>query len=182
MLKRSIGKLHPQRLTIGAFLAISGGLLISLALFPLPPHSFAQGPGEEISPEQWNEIALMRFQAGLGHERLAENNEALLNVTPAEALDAAGDEKFSASGQYKTASGHWKEVAKAYETICEEIGSHKARSDADRALEAAKRTLQEGSNLHIRAAKEYGSTNNLERKIKALEKAARNLEHLMNMK
>ncbi len=181
MLKRSIGKLHPQRLTIGALLAISGGLLISLALFPLPPHSFAQGSGEEISQEPWNEIALMRFQAGLGHERLAENNEVLLDVTPAEALDAAGDEKFLASGQYKAASGHWKRVAKAYEMIGEENRLQKARSDADISLVAAKRTLQEGSNLYIRAAKEYGSTNNLERKIKALEKAARNLEHLMKM-
>ncbi len=73
-------------------------------------------------------------------------------------------------------------MAKAYETIGVAKRLDKARSDADRALEAAKRTLQEGSNLHIRAAKEYGSTNNLERKIEALEKAARNLEHLMNMK
>ncbi len=124
----------------------------------------------------------MRFQAGLGHEQLAENNEALIDVTPAKALDAAGDEKFLASDQYKTASEHWKKVAKAYETIDEANKSHKARSDVDRALEAAKRTLQEGSILHIRAAKEYGSTNNLVRKINALEKAARNLEHLMKMK
>ena len=182
MLKKSIGKLYPQRLTIGVFLAILAGFLITLAVFPLPPHSFAQGLGEEASPEQWDEIALMRFQAGQDHEQLAQNNEPLLDVTPAEALDAAGDEKFLASGQYKTASEHWEKVAKAYETIGEANRAHKARSDADKALEAAKRTLQEGSILHMRAAKEYGSANNLVRKVNALEKAARNLEHLMKMK
>ncbi len=181
MVKESIGKLHPQRLTIGVFLAILAGLLITLALFPLPPHSVAQGLGEEASPEQWNEIALMRFQAGQDHEQLAQNNEPLFDVTPAEALDAAGDEKFLASGQYKTASEHWKKMANAYETIGEAKMAQKALSDAEKALEAAKRTLQEGSNLHRKAAKEYGSTNNLEGNIKAIEKAARNLEHLMKM-
>ena len=52
----------------------------------------------------------------------------------------------------------------------------------NRSLEAAKRTLAEGIDLHMRAKDQYQAADNLGKKIQALEKIARNRELLMEMK
>jgi hypothetical protein len=58
----------------------------------------------------------------------------------------------------------------------------KARENADAALAAAKRALTDGVYFHMKAKEQYDAINNLDKKMNALDKAARNLEGLMEMK
>ena len=75
---------------------------------------FGEEAGTQEAAKQWEEIASLRYHAAIGHESRAEQKEALGTETPGEALDGAGDEKVSASGNYKTANKHWKKAAEEY--------------------------------------------------------------------
>jgi len=54
--------------------------------------------------------------------------------------------------------------------------------DPSAAWAAARRALREGAELYRMAEEQFDSVNNLERKIMALKKSARNIERLMEMK
>ena len=144
--------------------------------------SYPEEAGTQETAKQWEEIASLRYQAAIGHESRAEQKEALGSENPGEALKGAGDEKVSASGGYKTASEHWKKAAEAYGTTEDLDNEKKAQYNSDLAWEAAKRTLREAAEYHMRAAKVFEDANNLGEKIEALKKVASDLEALMKMK
>ena len=154
-------------------------LLVVLLSWELPGHTEEHGSQE--TPKQWEEIASIRFQAAIGHESRAKQREKLRSETPGEALIGAGDEKVSASSNYKVANEHWIKAAEAYEGTGELDDEKKARYNADLAWEAAKRTLREAADFHMRAAKQYEDANNLGEKVKALEKVASDLEASIKM-
>lgn len=174
-------KLHLEQAANQVLHAITGGLILFVVFLSMLSHSYAEEPGAQESPKEWEELASIRLQAAIGHESRAEQKEALMNGTAGEALMGAGDEKVLASGNYNTATEHWKKAAKAYEVIGDAANVQRTQNNADTAWEAAKRTLREGADLHMRAAKQYGDANNLNEKIKALEKLASDLEAVMKM-
>jgi len=142
---------------------------------------YPEEPGTQETAKKWEEIACLRYQAAIGQELRSEQKEALGTETPGEALIGAGDEKVSASSNYKVANEHWKKAAEAYEVAGNLDNEKKAQYNADLAWEAAKRTLREASEFHMKAAKQYEDANNLGEKVKALEKVASDLEALMKM-
>ncbi len=142
---------------------------------------YPEEAGTQETAKQWEEIASLRYQAAIGHEARAEQKEALGSETPGPALSGAGDEKVSASGGYKTASGHWKKAATEYGATGDLDNEKKAQYNADLAWEAAKRTLHEAAEFHMRAAKVFEDANNLGEKIEAIKKVASDLEGLMKM-
>jgi len=160
---------------------LTNGLIFCVVILSWVSHGYAEEPGAQETAKEWEQIASLRYQAAIGHESRAEQKEALGSETPGEALDGAGDEKVLASGGYKIASEHWKKAAEAYELTGDFDHEKKAEYNADLAWEAAKRTLREAAEFHMRAARQYEDTNTLGGKIKALEKVASDLEGLMKM-
>ncbi len=160
---------------------LTKGLTLFVVVLSWVSPGYPEEPGAQETAKQWEEIASLRYQAAIGHESRAEQKEALGSETPGPTLSGAGDEKVSASGGYKTASEHWKKAAEAYELTGDFDHEKKAEYNADLAWEAAKRTLREAAEFHMRAAKIFEDTNNLGDKIKALEKVASALEGLMKM-
>ena len=160
---------------------LTNGLLLVVVVLLWVSYGYAEEPDAQETAKQWEEVASLRFQAGIGHESQAEQKVALGSESPGPALSGAGDEKVSASGGYKTASEHWKKAADAYEMASDLNSEKKARYNSDLAWESAKRTLREAAELHMRVAKQYEEANNLGAKVKALEKVASDLEALMNM-
>ncbi len=157
------------------------GLILFVVFFSWVSPGFPEEPGTQETAKQWEEIASLRYQAAIGHESRAEQKEALGSENLGEALKGAGDEKVSASGGYKTASEHWKKAAEAYGTTEDLDNEKKARYNSDLAWEAAKRTLREAAEFHMRAARVFEDANNLGEKIEALKKVASDLESLMKM-
>ena len=160
---------------------LTNGLIFCVVILSWVSPGCPEEAGTQATAKQWEEIASLRFQAAIGHESRAEQKEALGSETPGEALTGAGDEKVSASGNYKIASEHWRKAAKEYEAAVDVDNEKKAQYNVDLAWEAAKRTLREAAEFHMRAAKQFEDTNNLSGKIKALEKVASDLEALMKM-
>jgi len=172
---------HPVKRKPNEGRVLTLGLILSVVCLSWVSPGYPEEPGTQEIAKQWEEIASLRYQAAIGHELRSEQKEALGTETPGEALSGAGDEKVSASGGYKTASEHWKKAAEAYELTGDLDHEKKARYNSDLAWEAAKRTLREAAEFHMRAAKQYEDTNNLSGKVKALEKVASDLEGLMKM-
>ena len=161
--------------------SISNGLVIFVLLSCALPHAYAGEKSAHESPQQWEDIASIRLQVAISYESKAEKMEALENERPGEALLNAGDAKVLASSHYKRSGEHWEKAANAHETAGDLDSKEKAQYNADMARKAAERTLREGADLHARAARLYENTNNLDGKIKALEKVAGDLEALMKM-
>jgi tetratricopeptide (TPR) repeat protein len=133
--------------------------------------------------ERWAEIARIRLQTAREHERQGAFRVNDVNKFEiGDLLDFSGDERFLASQNYQMAIQHWEKAATAYRFAGDSDNAKIARENVDRASEAAKRTLREGIDLYMQAKEQYEATNNLDKKITALEKVARNLERLMEMK
>ncbi len=172
---------HPVKRKPNQGRVLTLGLTLFVIFLSWVSPGYPEEAGTQETAKQWEEIASLRYQAAIGHELRAEQKVALGSETPGEALDGAGDEKVLASGGYKIASEHWKKAAEAYEATGDLDDEKKARYNAAFAWEAAKRTLREAAEFHMRAARQYEDTNNLSGKIKALEKVASDLEGLMKM-
>ena len=186
------------KLLTGTYRPVVKGLSVGIALFAaatLLPSSLSSGYAAEKldagkEAELWEEIANVRFQAAGGHDVQGETRKAGAfqarglesPTTPGDELDIAGDEKYWASEDYRTATKHWERAAKAFRASGEPDKAKSAMENADAAWEAARRTLREGVEIHKMAQEYYGSTNNLEKKTAVLAKIARNLERLMDMK
>lgn len=148
----------------------------------------ADGMSPRHEAEQWEEVAKIRLQAARGHELQSERKREgafrLSDVlsTAGDALDLAGDEKYSASDDYQKASKHWEKAAKAFRAAGDPDKAKDALENAAIAWDAARRALREGAEFYKLAEEQFDSVNNLERKIMALKKSARNIERLMEMK
>jgi len=164
---------------------ILAAVLVAVVFFCVSRNSLAdQAVSTVQSAERWAEIAKIRLQTARDYERQAEN-AFRVNVNSFETGDLlgySGDERFLASSNYQMASRHWEKAATAYRFAGDSANAKIARDNVDRASEAAKRTLREGIDLYMQAIGQYEATNNLDKKITALEKVARNLERLMEMK
>ena len=160
---------------------LSTGLFVCVVISSWGGFSTAEEASSQDRARQWEEIASLRYQAAIGHESRAEQKEALVDENPGEALKGAGDDKVSASDGFKKASEHWKKAAEKYSAIGELDNQKKAQYNSDSAWDAAKRTLREAADFHMRAAKVFEDENNLGNKIEALKKVASDLEALMKM-
>ena len=138
------------------------------------------------SAEDWATIANIRWQIAMEYDLQGEksfNGSGANSLdTLGDSLDFYGDEKFLASQNYQTASQDWEKAARAYQSMGDSSNAKRARENASRSWGAAKRTLAEGFDLHMRAKDQYQAANDLGKKIQVLEKAARNRERLMEMK
>lgn len=183
-------KLFPERVCRKVVLGLSASLPVVAVLFATSHYSYAgERPGPRHEAEQWEEVAKVRLQAARGHELQAEGRKETAiraksenDSLAADALDSAGDEKYLASDDYQKASKHWEKAAKVYRESGESDKAKGALGHAGSAWEAAKRTLREGADLYRLAEEQYETVNNLDKRIKALKKLARNIERLMEMK
>ncbi len=85
---------------------LTNGLIFCVVMLSWVSPGYPEETGAQETAKQWEEIASLRFQAAIGHEARAEQKSALGSENPGEALYGAGDEKVSASGNYKVASEH----------------------------------------------------------------------------
>lgn len=163
-------------------------LAAAFLFFALPGSYAADSLSPRHEAEQWIEVAKLRLQAARGHELQAERRreEALKfadNFAAAgDILDNAGDERYSASEDYQIASKDWEKAAKAFRAAGDQGKAKDALENAAMAWDAAKRALREGTDLYKMAEDQFDSVNNLDKKIKALKKSARNIERLMEMR
>lgn len=135
--------------------------------------------------ENWEDIANIRTQIAKDYETESETvlkGDGANSLDTGDLLDLSGDEKFLAAENYQLASQQWDKAAKAYISAGATAQAKKARENADIALAAAKRALSDGVYVHMKAKEQYQATNSLDKKTNALQKAARNLERLMEMK
>jgi hypothetical protein len=140
--------------------------------------------GQALSVQQtakrWEDIAMMRFQAAGHHELHCERTVKGNGFeTLGDVFDFCGDQKFLASENYRVAGQHWEKAAKTYQSAGDSAKAREAKENLSKCVSAAKRALNEGVDLHVRATEQYQATNNLDKKISALQKATRNLERLM---
>ncbi len=128
----------------------------------------------------------MRFQIARDHELQVEQtckgDGAISFENLGDLLDFCGDEKIIASENYQKASQDWEKAASAYQSAGDSLRAKEATDNVSTALEAVKRTISEGGDLYVRAKDQHEATNNLNKKIQSLEKAAGNFERLMEMK
>lgn len=163
-------------------------LIAALVFLTLPTSYAADGLDPRQEAEQWEEVAKLRLQAARGHEVQAERKrEGAFRLTDAlstagDALDSAGDGKYSASEDYQIASKHWEKAAKAFRAAGDPDKAKDALENAATAWDAARRALREGAELHRMAEDQFDSVNNLDKKIAALKKSARNIERLLEMR
>jgi hypothetical protein len=109
------------------FQRITVVLVLVGALFSALHQGYTEEDGARESPENWEEIALIRLQIAADLDLRAENKRTvaikLSNTSyyeaAGDALDGAGDDKFSASENYQKASKYWQKVAEAYKTAGE---------------------------------------------------------------
>jgi hypothetical protein len=135
--------------------------------------------------EYWEDIATIRLQVAQDHE--IQSGDIATGASPStlnagDLLDLVGDERFLAAENYRIASQQWDKAAMAYISAGASVEAKKARENVKTALAAAKRALSDGVYFHMKAKEQYQATNNLVKKMDALDKAARNLERLMEMK
>jgi hypothetical protein len=161
----------------------AGVVVVVLLLSCLSGYCFADPTlSARQSAEDWEYIAKIRSQIATDHDSQGNGGGANTFATVGDLLDFYGDEKFLAYENYQTASQDWEKAARAYQSTGDSVRAKQARDNTSRSLEAAKRTLVEGFDFHMRAIDHYQADNNLSRKIQALEKAARNRERLIEMK
>jgi hypothetical protein len=135
--------------------------------------------------KQWEDIAKLRQQIARDHEiqsRNMANGNGSNTLDAGDLLDLAGDETFLAAENYQMASQQWDKAAMAYVSAGASVEAKKARENVNTDIAAAKRALSDGVYYHMKAKEQYEATNNLNKKMHALAKAARNLERLMEMK
>jgi len=162
---------------------MSAGVVVVLLLSCLSGYCLADPTlSARQSAEDWEYIAKIRSQIATDHDSQGNGGGANTFAAVGDLLDFYGDEKFLAYENYQTASQDWEKAARAYQSTGDSVKAKQARDNTSRSLEAAKRTLVEGFDLHMRAIDHYQADNNLSRKIQALEKAARNRERLIEMK
>lgn len=145
----------------------------------------AQGLSSMQTAEYWEDIATIRLQVAQDHE--IQSGDIATGASPStlnagDLLDLVGDERFLAAENYRIASQQWDKAAMAYISAGASVEAKKARENVKTAFAAAKRALSDGVYFHMKAKEQYQATNNLVKKINALDKAARNLERLMEMK
>jgi hypothetical protein len=145
----------------------------------------AQGLSSMQTAEYWEDIAKIRLQVAQDHE--IQSGDIASGISPntldaGDLLDLVGDERFLAAENYRMASQQWDKAAMAYASAGASVEAKKARENVKIAFAAAKRTLTDGVYFHMKAKEQYQATNNVIKKINALDKAARNLERLMEMK
>jgi hypothetical protein len=165
-----------------ALMKMFAGVVVAVVLSCVSGYCFAdQILRAHQSAEDWDHIAKIRSQIATDHDLQGNGSGANSFATVGDLLDFYGDEKFLAYENYQTASQDWEKAARAYQSAGDSIKAKEARDNVSRSLEAAKRTLTEGVDLHMRANDQYQAVNNLSKKIQALEKAARNRERLIEM-
>lgn len=166
---------------------IFAAAVVAVVLFCASTYSL-ENPSLSLSEtaEQWEAIAKMRFQIARDHELQAEQtykrNGAIGFENFGDLLDFCGDEKIIASENYQKASQNWEKAAKAYQSTGDSSRAEEARENTSTALEAAKRTIREAGDLYVRAKDQHAATNNLNKEIQSVEKAAGNFERLMELK
>jgi hypothetical protein len=145
----------------------------------------APGVSSMQTAERWADIAKIRQQIASDHAIQSANianGNGSNSLDAGDLLDLAGDEIFLAAENYQIASQQWNKAATAYTSAGAPDDARKARENGNRAIAAAKRALSDGFYFHTKAKEQYEATNNLDKKMNALAKAARNLERLMEMK
>jgi hypothetical protein len=145
----------------------------------------AQSLSSMQTAEYWEDIATIRLQVAKDHE--IQSGDIATGISPntldvGDLLDLVGDERFLAAENYRMASQQWDKAAMAYISAGASVEAKKARENVKTAFAAAKRALSDGVYFHMKAKEQYQATNNLVKKMNALDKAARNLERLMEMK
>jgi hypothetical protein len=165
-----------------ALMKMFARLVVALVLSCASGYCLAGQSLSAQSAEEWEYIAKIRSQIATDHDLQGNGTGANSFATLGDLLDFYGDEKFLAYENYQTASQDWEKAATAYQSTGDSIKAKQARDNMSRSLEAAKRTLAEGVDLHMRANDQYQAANNLSKKIQALEKAVRNRERLIEMK
>jgi hypothetical protein len=145
----------------------------------------AQGLSSMQTAAYWEDIATIRLQVAQDHE--IQSGDIATGTSPntldaGDLLDLVGDERFLAAENYRIASQQWDKAAMAYASAGASVEAKKARENVKTAFAAAKRALTDGVYFHMKAKEHYQATNNLIKKMNALDKAARNLERLMEMK
>ena len=188
-LEESVPKSHRELVINMMFQRITAVLVLVVAVFFVLHQGYSEDGAQE-SPERWEEIALIRLHIAADLDLRAENRRtAAIRLSGTgyyeaggDALDGAGDDKFSASENYQKSNKYWQKVAEAYKSAGEETRADKARASADTAWESAKRTLREGTKLYRSAVELYENDNSHDKKIETLKKVARNLERLLEMK
>ena len=133
----------------------------------------------------WEDIATIRLQVAQDHE--IQSGDIATGTSPntldaGDLLDLVGDERFLAAENYHRASQQWDKAATAYTSAGASREAKIARDNIKAMTAAAKRALSDGVYLHMKAKEQYEGSNNLTKQMNALEKAARNLERLMEMK
>ena len=171
------------------FQRITAVLVLVVALFYALHQGYTEDGAQE-SPERWEEISLIRLQVAADLDLRAENKRTVaikLSSTSyyeaaGDALDGAGDDKFSASENYQISNKYWPKEAEAYKTADEITRANKAQAYTDTTWESAKRSLREGAKLYRSAIELYETDNSQDKGIETLKKVARNLERLLEMK
>ena len=174
----------------GGWLVKRSVTLLTMALLfsVLPQNYAAEREPLRQEAEQWEEVAKLRIQAASGHEVQAERkrDQAFRLVgnfmAAGDALDIAGDEKYLASEAYQIANKQWEKAAKAFKAAADPDQANDALEKAAAAWSAAKRTLREGADLYKMAEDQFENLGELDKKIKVIEKSARNIERLMEMR
>jgi tetratricopeptide (TPR) repeat protein len=179
---------HEERRAKSLLGGLSSFLIAALFFLVVPCSDAADGTNPRYEAEQWEEVAKLRLQAARGHELQAERRRAEAfnpagNLgTAGDALDLAGDERYSASEDYRIASKHWEKAAKAFRAAGDPDKTKDAHENAATAWDAARRALREGTELYKMAEEQFENVNDLDKKIKVIKKSARNIEQLMQMK
>jgi len=162
---------------------VFAGMFVLVLLSCMAAYSVA-GPISNLHQraEDWESVAKTRLQIAADHDLQANGSGANSFTDSGDFLEFYGDEKFLAYENYQMASQHWEKASRAYESAGNSIKAKQARDSIIQCLEAARRVLAEGIDLHMRAKDQYQAANNLSQKIQALEKVARNRERLIEMK
>ena len=117
------------------------------------------------------------MQAARGHELQAERrraeafNPADNLATAGDALDLAGDERYSASEDYQIASKHWEKAARAFRAGGDPDKTKDAHENAATAQDAARRALREGTELYKMAEERFEDVNDLGKRINVIKKS-----------
>lgn len=172
--------------------------VVLILLFPmitLFPGTLRQSVAVE-TPELHDELDLREEVADV-HFQIAQGQDALGNIkkdqafransgdpsmTPGDQLDAAGDLKFWAFEEYRTAMKQWEKIAQSVRPGGATDRAKVAMNNADIAWDACKRALNDAVEIHRQAQEYFEISNDLERKTAVLSKLARNLERLVDLK
>jgi hypothetical protein len=164
---------------------LSVAVAVSLSCFFVGYGFAAQDSTSMQTAERWDDIATIRLEMARDHETQAENvfqDKTANSLDTGDLLDRAGDEKFLAAENYLMASQQWDKAARAYLAAGASTEARKARENLGFTQASAKRSLSDGIVFHMKAKEQFELSKNLGKKTIALDKVARNLERLMEMK